>query len=120
MLSTACEPDELVEAVHFPLRAGGAGYAFREVTVRHGDFALVALAVEAGASRLRLGVGGVTDRPEIREWPVLEGESLDDALNDFAWDMGGYSDIHATAAYRRELVRRIGRRAIEEAASCRT
>ncbi len=41
--------------------------------------------------------------------------AIDDALNAFAWDLGGYDDIHATARYRRELVRRLGRRVIEEA-----
>jgi len=65
--------------------------------------------------RVRLGVGGVADRPTVRQWDGLEGDGLDDALNEFAWDLGGYEDIHATARYRRELVRRIGRRAIEEA-----
>ena len=41
-----------------------------------------------------------------------------DALNDFAWELGGTEDIHATAAYRRELVRRLGRQVIEEARGC--
>ncbi len=48
------------------------------------------------------------------------GGELDDALNALAWDLGGYDDIHATARYRRELVRRLGRRAIEEARACRS
>lgn len=119
ILSTAREADEVVEAVRFPLRREGAGYAFEEITVRRGDFALVALAAEVRGASMRLGAGGVTDRPEVREWPLLEGEALADALNDFAWEMGGYSDIHATAAYRRELVRRIGPRVIREARACR-
>jgi len=119
MLSTAREPHELIEAVRFPLRRDGAGYAFREVSVRHGDFALVAIAAEVEARTLRIGVGGVSDRPEIREWPALEGEALVQALNDFAWELGGYRDMHATPGYRRELVRRIGRRVVEEAMACR-
>jgi len=65
------------------------------------------------------GIGGVADKPTVRDWDILEGEALDDALNEFAWDLGGYDDIHATARYRRELVRRLGRRVIEEAKSCR-
>jgi len=48
---------------------------------------------------------------------LLDGE-IEDALNDFAWDLGGTDDHHATATYRRELVRRLGRRAIKEAAKC--
>ncbi|MDP7345325.1 MAG: carbon monoxide dehydrogenase, partial [Alphaproteobacteria bacterium] len=35
-------------------------------------------------------------------------------------ELKGSDDIHATARYRRELVRRLGRRVIEEANSCRS
>ncbi len=119
ILTTARAADELVEAVRFPLRREGAGYAFQEIAIRRGDFALVALAAEVRRASIRLGVGGVTDRPEVREWPILEDAMLADALNDFAWEMGGYSDGHASAAYRRELVRRIGPRVVGEAMACR-
>jgi 2-furoyl-CoA dehydrogenase FAD binding subunit len=46
--------------------------------------------------------------------------ALDDALNAFAWELGAGDDVHATARYRRELVRKIGRKVLEEAASCRS
>jgi 2-furoyl-CoA dehydrogenase FAD binding subunit len=115
MLSTARSPDELVAAVRFPLVKAGQSFAFHEVARRHGDFAIVSVAAMVTEGRVRLGVGGVADRPTVRQWEGLEGDSLDDALNEFAWDLGGYDDIHATARYRRELVRRIGRRVIEEA-----
>ena len=35
-------------------------------------------------------------------------------------ELGGFDDHHATARYRRELVRRLGKRVIEEAKSCRS
>ena len=119
MLSTAKRADEIVAAARFPVAKSGHGYAFTEMAQRRGDFAIVALAAIASGTRLRLGVGGVADKPTVREWDLLEGDALDDALNEFAWDLGGYDDIHATARYRRELVRRLGRRLIEEAKSCR-
>ena len=119
MLSVAKRPDELVAAARFPVKKPGEGYAFTEMAQRRGDFAIVALAAVASAGKIRLGVGGVADKPVVREWDVLDGAALDDALNEFAWDLGGYDDIHATARYRRELVRRLGRRVIEEAVSCR-
>ena len=40
--------------------------------------------------------------------------ALDDALNAFAWDLDARDDFHATARYRRDLVRLIGRDLIEE------
>ena len=119
MLSVAKRPDEMVMAARYPVKKPGEGYAFTEMAQRRGDFAIVALAAVASAGKIRLGIGGVADKPAVREWDVLDGEALDDALNEFAWDLGGYDDIHATARYRRELVRRLGRRVIEEAVSCR-
>jgi len=119
MLSTARRDDEMVTAVRFPLRRPGAGYAFDELALRKGDFAVVSVAAVATDSHIRLGVGGVADRPTVRDWDQLADGGLDDALNTFAWELGGYNDIHASARYRRDLVRRLGRRVIEEARSCR-
>ena len=67
---------------------------------------------------MRLAVGGVADRPTARDWPLLDGSALDDALNELAWDLDARDDLHATARYRRELVRRLGRKVLEEARSC--
>jgi 2-furoyl-CoA dehydrogenase FAD binding subunit len=120
MLSTARASDEIAVAARFPVAIPGAGYAFHEVTRRRGDFAIVALAAVADGSRVRLGVGGVADRPAVRDWDGIDGDALDDALNAFAWELGGSDDIHATARYRREMVRTLGRRVIEEARSCRS
>ncbi len=119
MLSTACHADEMIEAVKLHPVPTGVGYAFNEFGYRHGDFAIVAVAAAVDEKAIRVGVGGVTDRPEVREFPLLSGGALDDALNDLAWDLRGSDDLHATARYRRELVRTLGRRTIEEAKTCR-
>jgi 2-furoyl-CoA dehydrogenase FAD binding subunit len=118
MLSTAKRPDEMMVAARYPAARAGWGYAFREISRRHGDFAIVALAAVVGSGKIRLGVGGVADTPVVREWDDLDDRSLTDALNDFAWDLGGSDDIHATARYRREMVRRLGKKTIEEARRC--
>jgi 2-furoyl-CoA dehydrogenase FAD binding subunit len=68
---------------------------------------------------LRIAVGGVADRPVARNLPLLEGSALDDALNEFAWTLEARDDIHATARYRRDLVRSLGRAVLEEAKLCR-
>ena len=116
MLTTDCGPQEMVVAARFPVAVPGSGYAFAEITRRHGDFAIVALAAIVDGDTIRLGVGGVADTPQVRDWQGLSGDGLDDALNAFAWEMGGSDDVHATARYQREIVRRIGRKVIEEAA----
>lgn len=120
MLTTARRPDEMMVAARYPKAKPGAGYAFREVARRRGDFAIVALAAAASGDVIRLGIGGVADRPTVKQWSGLADDDLDDALNEFAWDLGGYDDIHATSKYRRKLVRKLGRRVIEEALSCRS
>jgi 2-furoyl-CoA dehydrogenase FAD binding subunit len=117
-LTTLRSSDEMIEAVRFQLRKPGTGYAFREVAMRHGDFAITACAAVVDADRIRFAVGGVGDRPAAKNWPLLENDVLDDALNAFAWELGGDDDQHATARYRRDLVRRVGRLVIEEARSC--
>lgn len=115
MLTTARRPDELVEEVRYPLAGSGTGYAFEEFSSRHGDFAIVACAAAVTRAGIRFAVGGVADRPRVIALPPLAGSALEDALNDFAWDLEARDDPHASAAYRRHLVRRIGLRVIAQA-----
>jgi 2-furoyl-CoA dehydrogenase FAD binding subunit len=122
VMATARADDELIEAVSFPVAKGSAneeGTAFREVARRHGDFAIVACAARVSDQGIRLTVGGVADMPVARDFPCLDGSALDDALNTLAWDLDARDDVHASARYRRELVRRIGRATIREADQCR-
>ncbi len=112
MMVTGRANDELIEAVSFP--AGTARCAFREVARRHGDFAIAACAAVATPTGVRLAVGGVADVPTARDWPRLEGSALDDALNAFAYELEARDDVHATARYRRDLVRNIGRDLVRE------
>jgi 2-furoyl-CoA dehydrogenase FAD binding subunit len=119
LMSTVRADDELIEAVRFPLRLAGTGYAFREFGRRHGDFAIVACAAVAHASGVRLAVGGIADRPLAREFADTKSAALDDALDAFAVALEARDDLHASAEYRRQLVRRMGRATIEEAKQCR-
>lgn len=108
MMLTARADDELIEGISLPIVRGGR-FAFREIARRHGDFAIVACAAMKTPSGVRFAVGGVADVPTARDWPRLKGSSLDDALNSFAYELGARDDVHATARYRRDLVRMIGR-----------
>lgn len=115
IMSTARRDDELIEAVSFPCQRPGEGFAFREFARRHGDFAIVACAAIATETRVRLAVGGVADQPVARDF----GDASDDALASFANELDARDDLHATAVYRRNLVRRLGRITIDEARRCR-
>jgi 2-furoyl-CoA dehydrogenase FAD binding subunit len=118
LMSTARRDDELVAAVSFPIARPGHGYAFLEFGRRHGDFAIVACAAVVTGNSTRLAVGGVADRPIARDWSNVSGDALDDALNELAHDLDAREDLHATARFRRDLVRRLGRETIAEARRC--
>ncbi|QKV17043.1 FAD binding domain-containing protein [Oricola thermophila] len=119
MMSTAMAEGEMIEAVCFPVAGSGTGHAFREIGRRHGDFAIVACAAVADENSTTLAIAGVDDHPRRFDLPQDDGDGLDDALNDIAWSLNARDDLHASARYRRELVRRLGRETVMEARACR-
>jgi aerobic carbon-monoxide dehydrogenase medium subunit len=124
---TATRADELLTEVRFPTQPKGHGYAFDEVSQRHGDFALVAagctLAVADGVCRsVRLGYAGVGPHalrvPEVEA--ALAGQpattaSFAKAAGTAAEHVRPTSDVHADAAYRRDLVRALTGRVLAAA-----
>ena len=125
MLTTACAADEMIVSVRFPRHICGDGCAFNEFGIRHGDFAIVAVAAIASAARVRVAVGGCSDRPHVADLPplegdALEGDALDERLNALAWSLPFDDDRHASARYRRDLVRTLGKQTVEKAIRCRS
>lgn len=117
LLQTARNDDELVTAVRFPIVMPDAGTAFREVARRHGDFAIVSVgAIAHDDGRIDLGIGGIAECPYVEN---LSAEAmiknLDDEIERLAWRLGGYNDIHASARYRRDLLRRMAPSVIAQA-----
>src|SRR3954452_19610880 len=115
LMSTACGDDELIESVSFRCARPGEGYAFREFARRHGDFAIVACAVIATEKNVRLTIGGVADRPVLHDF----NDASEEALWDFTAELDARGDLHASADYRRHLVRSLGAQTIAEAHRCR-
>ena len=105
----------------------GARVGFQQFSRRAGDFALTmaAVAIEAVDGRIdsaRIALGGVSDRPlrapEAEQ--ALEGRPATDktfrsAARIAAREIDAIGDIHGSAEYRRDLVRALTRRALEEA-----
>ena len=116
-LETACREDEMVVATRWPAAAPGARCAFDEVALRHGDFAIASCAVVLDGDRMAVGFGGVAGAPVVREWPRLSGSALDDALAGLGREVEIVDDGEGGAEYRRGLIRTLGRRAVERAAS---
>lgn len=117
MLTTARAADELIVAVRFPTQP--TRVAFREVTRRHGDFAIIALAVLLeDRDTLRIGIGGVADRPVVRRGRLGGAADARDMFEALASELEGYDDLHASARLRRDLLRRVGPVVVEEALRC--
>jgi 2-furoyl-CoA dehydrogenase FAD binding subunit len=114
MLTTAREADELIAAVRFPV-IEGKGMAFEEVARRHGDFAIVAVAAIADSrGAVQIGVGGMAGKPMVR---AFNGDAVT-SVGAWVEELEGYEDLHATAAMRRDIFRKLAPRVIEEARRC--
>ena len=106
-----------------------SGFAFQEISRRHGDFALVGVAAvvqldEKGhCADARIALLSVGDRPMLAEQAAkaLTGqrpsaESIRAAAEAAATrDIDPSSDIHASARYRRQLANVLTRRVLERA-----
>ncbi len=104
--TTSLEPDEILTEIWFPAVPAGGGSAFLEVSRRHGDYALAGAACVVDNGSTRLGFTGVGPTPV-----VVESDDPDAA----AAAVSPADDIHATADYRRQLVRVLAGRAVERA-----
>ncbi|MDP6343673.1 MAG: FAD binding domain-containing protein [Alphaproteobacteria bacterium] len=127
---TALGEDECLADLSLPIwQEPTIGTAFTEISMRRGDFALVAAAAqlaldEAGiCRRAAVGIGGVASRPlRLDDLAArLLGTRLDrDAVVEAAASIVGVidpqDDVHATAAYRRRVAPRLLTRTILEAA----
>ena len=125
--ATAARENELLVEVHIPLSPKGQGWGFHEVSVRKGDFAIVAAAATlriAGGriSRAAIGLSGVG--PCATRIPAGERRLLDKSADDAtiievaeicAGAVEPNSDIHGSAEYRRDLVRTLVARALRDA-----
>jgi aerobic carbon-monoxide dehydrogenase medium subunit len=128
--ATCLAPDELLTEIRVPAVPPRSGWAFEELSRRHGDFALVgvaalvALDASAAINRARLvfsGAGPTPMRASAAE-AVLTGSRPSEALFREAGELTGRdldpdSDVHASAAYRREIAAVLTRRALARAAS---
>ncbi|MBV9774330.1 MAG: FAD binding domain-containing protein, partial [Gemmatimonadetes bacterium] len=126
LFGTALEGDEMLVEVEIPTMAPNTGWAFQEVSRRHGDFALAGIAAavtvdeEGRCKTSRIALFGVGDAPVMaREaGALLEGqrptpEAIREAAQAAAQrDVDPPADIHASADYRRSLVEVLVRRAL--------
>ena len=129
LFGTALEADEMLTEVEIPSAAPGTGWAFDEISRRHGDYALAGLAAavdvdqDGRCTAARIALLGVGDAPLLaREAAAALAGQLptEDAIRAAAdaasqRDVDPPGDIHASPAYRRALTEVLVRRVLPRA-----
>jgi 2-furoyl-CoA dehydrogenase FAD binding subunit len=113
---TALEPGELLTAIRWPVAQPGDGFCFEEVARRHGDFALCGVAVHVRRdASARVGLLGVAPAPVVHDVTESWPDGVDALADRLAEEVDPPSDMHASAGYRRRLVRVLVARALRRA-----
>jgi carbon-monoxide dehydrogenase medium subunit len=127
LYETAARQDEMLTEIRLPKR-GSDGWAFAEVSNRHGDFAMAAVATTVRMTKgtceaARVVASGVGEHAArlVPAEEALVGSSLDEASLKAAGSaarraVDPQSDYHADAEYRRELIDTLTRRTVQRAA----
>jgi carbon-monoxide dehydrogenase medium subunit len=127
-LATSRRPDEILVEVRFPAAGPGTGVAFQEVARRHGDFAMVGVAVsltlaDGAISDARLAFSGIADVPvraaEAEDLLVGEepsAELFEEAARRATADIDPPADLHGSSEYRKNVAAALVRRGLRAAA----
>jgi len=127
-LATSRRPDELLTEVRFPAAGPGTGVAFLEVARRHGDFAIVGLAVsltlaDGVISDARLAFAGVSDVPvrAAEAEDLLAGERpsaelFAEAARVATAGLDPPADLNGSSEYRKQVAATLVRRGLQAAA----
>ena len=124
-LETSLHHDDIAVEAFFPALPSGAGVAFDEIARRHGDYAMCGVAAlvrvqDGSVAEARAGYLSVNDTPTVVDLgEVLAGGVDDDTLaaagEAALTQLDPGDDIHATAAYRAQLVRVLTSRVVRSA-----
>lgn len=124
-LESSLAHDEIAVSAFFPALAPGAGVAFDEIARRHGDYALcgVAALVRVEGETIveaRVGYLSVCDVPTVVDLTSSLARGVTDPALATAGELAltlldPAEDIHATAAYRAQLVRVLTARVLRAA-----
>ena len=111
-LESSLHHDEIAVSAFFPALPTGAGVAFDEIARRHGDYAMCGAAALVDGDTVRVGYLSVNDVPTVVD---LTGVPLPDVGEAALEQLEPAADIHATAAYRAQLVRVLTERVVRAA-----
>ena len=127
VFTTDLGPDELLVETRLPKPSPSSRVGFQQFSRRAGDFALTMAAVvldtrDGQVEDARIALGAVSDRPiraSAAEAHLVGGpatrQAFVGAAEVAAQEVDPMEDIHGSAEYRRDLVRALTRRALEQA-----
>jgi carbon-monoxide dehydrogenase medium subunit len=129
LFGTALEPDEMLTEIEVPAAGPRTGWAFDEVSRRHGDYALAGIAatvqVDEGGrcTAARIALLSVGEGPVLaaEAAAAVVGQAPDEAAIRAAAeaasqrDVDPPGDIHASPEYRRQLVKVLVQRVLPRA-----
>ena len=126
----AARQDEIVIEARLPVLPEGAGFAFDEVTRRHGDYALVGVGCvlsldgSGRAQNIRLAACGISDRPvrlkaaeAALDGSLLAAGDLAAAARASADAVTQTDDMNTSMSYRRRVLSGLIQRLVPIAAS---
>ncbi len=111
-LESSVAHDEVAVSAFFPALRPGAGVAFDEIARRQGDYALVGAAALVDGDSVQVGYLSVSDVPTVVDLTGIADDDLGDAA---LAHLDPTDDIHASAAYRAQLVRVLTARVVRSA-----
>ena len=111
-LESSVAHDEVAVSAFFPALRPGAGVAFDEIARRQGDYALVGAGALADGDSVQVGYLSVSDVPTVVDLTGIADDDLGDAA---LAHLDPTDDIHASAAYRAQLVRVLTARVVRSA-----
>lgn len=126
-MTTLLEPGELLVEIRVPQPKAWAGWGFKEVSRRHGDFALagvagvIAFKEDGSIDEAKVVFSGA--KPHLsNQTDALRGQKPDPEIfaavaRKAAAELDTESDIHASADYRRQVSEVLARRVLEAAAA---
>jgi carbon-monoxide dehydrogenase medium subunit len=126
LYATALKAGELLVAAEFPLPEPGYASAFGELARRHGDYAMVGVAVHGSTQGrkfldMRVVFFGVGDRPQraaqferALDGRPAEAKSIEGALGKLDADLSPRADLHGSAATKRHLAKVLAGRVLKQ------
>lgn len=108
-MTTEIRSDEILTEIALPVAPAGTRISFRELSRRHGDFAIAAVAAQYARGQLALAIGGIEATPrrlagiEDAAPRVADRAGWRDLIGAELAGAQALDDLQASAEYRRRL-----------------